>query len=105
MNENTNLYKIVIDDTSYVTKITTKFSNRKKYVPKDPKKIIAVIPGVIHELYIHNGQRVRKNDCLMILEAMKMYNSIKAPMDGTIKSVYVKVKDMVPKGEVLIEFE
>ena len=41
----------------------------------------------------------------MILEAMKMRNRIKAPMDGKVKVVRVAVGEKVTKGQVLIEIE
>ncbi len=100
-----NLEKIVIDDTVYSTSLTGKFQKRKPYVPYNPKLVKAVIPGVILELKVSRGQQVKRNEDLLILEAMKMRNSIIAPHDGVIKSVYVKPGKQVAKNELLIEFE
>ena len=47
MEEKKDLNKILIDDTLYETKLTSSFINRKKYVPKDSRKIFSVIPGLI----------------------------------------------------------
>ena len=44
-------------------------------------------------------------DTLMILEAMKMRNRIKAPLAGKVKAVHVAVGDKVVKGQTLIEIE
>jgi biotin carboxyl carrier protein len=100
-----NLKSLVVDDTQYNTKLNTKFENRKKYTPKNEKHIIAFIPGTIREIYVKQGQQVSKTQDLLVLEAMKMRNTIKAPFSGTIKKIYAKTDGTVPKGELLLEFE
>jgi biotin carboxyl carrier protein len=42
---------------------------------------------------------------MLILEAMKMKNRIFSPINGKIKTVNVKIGDVVPKNELLVEFE
>ncbi|MGE5400151.1 MAG: biotin/lipoyl-containing protein [Ignavibacteriales bacterium] len=105
MTDNTELSKIIIDDTAYTTKVTTKFTRRKPFVPRDPKQVCAVIPGVIRDVFVNKGQRVKRNQNLLVLEAMKMNNSITAPFDGIIKAVNVQTGKQVAKGEVILEFE
>ncbi len=100
-----NIKTLVVDDTAYKTKLNTKFERRKVYVPKNEKHILAFIPGTIREIYVKQGQQVTSSQNLIVLEAMKMRNTIKAPFDGTIKKIYVKSESTVPKGELLIEFE
>ncbi|MCK7537648.1 MAG: biotin/lipoyl-binding protein [Marinilabiliales bacterium] len=68
------LSKIVIDDTSYETRLTSKFRRRKPYVALDPKKIYAFIPGIITKINVYEGQKVLRGQSLVILEAMKMLN-------------------------------
>ena len=51
------------------------------------------------------GDRVRKGDALIILEAMKMELPVRAPADGVIKSVHCKAGDLVKPGIPLIELE
>jgi biotin carboxyl carrier protein len=48
---------------------------------------------------------VKENEQLLILEAMKMENSILSPRDGIIKSISVAKSQAVDKGQLLIEFE
>ncbi len=100
-----NIKTLVVDDTKYRTKLNTKFENRKPYTPKNEKHITAFIPGTIREIYVKQGQRVSRSENLLVLEAMKMRNTIKAPFDGTIKKIYCKSEKNVPKGELLLEFE
>ncbi len=94
-----------IDMTNYETNLTTKFKNRKIYKPADPKVVVTNIPGTINEVFVKSGQKVKKGESLLILEAMKMKNHIVAPFDGTIKCINITQNDMVPKGTVLLRFE
>lgn len=64
----------------------------------------APMPGLIIELKVKDGDAVKQNDPLLILEAMKMENVIKAPGDGVVKHVKVKKGNSVEKNQVLIEF-
>jgi biotin carboxyl carrier protein len=63
------------------------------------------MPGLILEISISEGQEVKENDALLILEAMKMENVIKSPRDGIIKSIKVKQTEAVDINSLLIEFE
>lgn len=97
--------KLNIDMTNYETNLTNKFKNRKAYKPTDPKAVVTNIPGIINEVFVKSGQKVKKGESLLILEAMKMKNHIVAPFDGTIKCINIKPNDMAPKGTVLLSFE
>jgi biotin carboxyl carrier protein len=66
--------------------------------------IKAPMPGLIIALKVKEGDTVKQNDPLLILEAMKMENIIKSAGDGVVKSVKVKKGDSVEKNQVLIEF-
>ncbi|MAZ97260.1 MAG: acetyl-CoA carboxylase biotin carboxyl carrier protein subunit [Flavobacteriales bacterium] len=68
-------------------------------------KLKAPMPGKVLDVLIKTGQVVTKGEGLIILEAMKMENMLKAEQEGTIKSVNVSVGDVVEKNNILIEFE
>ena len=68
-------------------------------------KLKAPMPGKVLEIMVEPGQTIAKGEGLLILEAMKMENMLKAEQDGTIKSVNVSVDDAVEKNNVLIDFE
>jgi biotin carboxyl carrier protein len=68
------------------------------------KDIKAPMPGLILDLKVKAGDEVKKGDVVLILEAMKMENIIKAPGDGTVKEVKVSLKQSVEKNQVLIQF-
>jgi biotin carboxyl carrier protein len=100
------VYKtLVVDDTTYQTRWTVKFARRARYQPPDPKKVLAFIPGVIRGIHVRPGQRVRRGDSLVVLEAMKMLNDITALRDGVVKAVFATVGQMLTKGEVILELE
>jgi biotin carboxyl carrier protein len=93
------------EEGNYRTTFTKKFQNRKAYVPPDPKHIFAFIPGTIIKIHVKEKHKVKKGDPLLVFQAMKMNNIILAPIHGVIKKIYVKVGDMVPKTQMLIEFK
>lgn len=64
----------------------------------------APMPGLIIQLKVKDGDEVKAGDTLLILEAMKMENIIKAPGDAIVKSVKVRMGEGVEKNQVLIEF-
>ncbi|MBA4056601.1 MAG: acetyl-CoA carboxylase biotin carboxyl carrier protein subunit [Marivirga sp.] len=66
--------------------------------------IKAPMPGLIIDLRVREGDHVKTGDPLLILEAMKMENIIKASGDSVVKSVKVKKGDSVEKNQVMIEF-
>ena len=68
------------------------------------KEIKAPMPGLILDLKVAPGDVVKKGDVVLILEAMKMENSIKSPGDGVVKEVMVSLKQSVEKNQVLIQF-
>jgi biotin carboxyl carrier protein len=65
----------------------------------------APMPGLILKILVNPGQQVQKGDPLLILEAMKMENVLKATGAATIKSIRVEERVAVEKGAVLIEME
>jgi crotonobetainyl-CoA:carnitine CoA-transferase CaiB-like acyl-CoA transferase len=77
-------------------------SNRRKRMSAS---VLAPMPGVITEILVSAGDRVREDDELLILEAMKMENPILAPSDGSIREIKVQVKDRVDTNQVLIVLE
>ncbi|PWD98217.1 acetyl/propionyl/methylcrotonyl-CoA carboxylase subunit alpha [Marinilabilia rubra] len=68
-------------------------------------KIVAPIPGRITSVLASPGEKVTKGTPLMILEAMKMENTINALSDGILKNICIHNGDQVKAGQVLVEFE
>ena len=68
-------------------------------------KLKAPMPGKVLEFMVESCHSIANGEGLLILEAMKMENMLKAEQDGIVKSVNVSVGDAVEKNNVLIEFE
>jgi len=64
----------------------------------------APMPGLVLEIVVQPGQEVKKGEALIILEAMKMENVLKANADATIQSIEVTKGIAVEKNQVLIHF-
>jgi biotin carboxyl carrier protein len=94
---------IIIDNVKYKTRLTKKYLARKPYKPLDLKSLLSFIPGTILKIHVTEGQKVKKGDKLLELEAMKMVNHVTAPFDGIVSKLHVKSGDMVPKNYLLIE--
>ena len=65
----------------------------------------APMPGLVLDVLIEEGATTEKGTPLMILEAMKMENVLKATGEAKIKNIPVKKGQNVEKGTILIEFE
>ncbi|MDY3291582.1 MAG: biotin/lipoyl-containing protein, partial [Parolsenella sp.] len=61
----------------------------------------APMPGKILELKHNVGDVVAQNDCVLVLEAMKMENAIVAEHAGTISAIHVTAGQMVNPGDAL----
>lgn len=72
---------------------------------KQVKEIKAPMPGLVLEIAVTDGQQVKEGDRILILEAMKMENSILIHADATIKKVAVTAGQAVEKGQVLVTLE
>ncbi len=64
--------------------------------------IVTPIPGQIISISVALGEKVRTGQKLLVLEAMKLENSITATMDGTIQEILVSEGDVVGQGQALI---
>lgn len=94
-----------IDGTLYKTKLNKKFENRTVWDKPDVKKLISYIPGTITKVFVKKGQKIKKGEKVVILEAMKMQNKILISQDGIVKQVYVKEGQRVPRGELILELK
>ncbi len=65
----------------------------------------APMPGMVLKVLVTPGQQINKGDALVILEAMKMENILKASATATVKAIKVAERTAVEKGAVLIELE
>lgn len=106
----TKSFSFKINGKIYSVKLKDKFDllleklGMNNAVAGKVNSIKAPMPGLIIDLRVKEGDIVKTGDPLLILEAMKMENIIKASGDSVVKSVKVKKGDSVEKNQVLIEF-
>lgn len=72
---------------------------------KHIKEIKAPMPGLVLSIAVNDGQEVHEGDRILILEAMKMENSITVHANAKIRRVAVIAGQAVEKGQVLVELE
>jgi biotin carboxyl carrier protein len=68
-------------------------------------QLIAPLPGTIVDIFIKNGEDVEAGHVVLIIEAMKMKNSIRSTRSGKIAEVLVTVGQTVAHKQVLVRFE
>jgi biotin carboxyl carrier protein len=93
---------------SYVTPVTAPLPPsvaKPRTGAADKKTLTSPINGVVLEIAVKEGQTVRQNDVLFVLEAMKMKTNISSPLNGKVKTIRVKVTDKIEAGQTLLTFE
>lgn len=116
-----NIAKVEVNGTVYEVEIhkevketkTPTIVRRNIPMPKEPKnltttqitKVTTPLPGVIMQIFVKEGDKVNKEDKLLMMEAMKMENTISADKGGIIKKIFVNPGDSVLQGDTLIEIE
>ncbi len=108
---NNKTYTLSINDTVFKVSIADKYDQQvesmglSKIVVQALTHLKAPMPGLVLEIFANVGDQIKEGENLLILEAMKMENIIKAPGDVTIKSILISKGEAVEKAQVLIEFE
>ena len=70
-------------------------------VPAEGTQLTAPMPGMVVEIIKKVGDTVSQGDTILVLEAMKMENSLPSPANGTIKEIRCGAGDNVAKGDLL----
>lgn len=71
---------------------------------KHTDALLAPMPGVVFDILVAAEAVVKKGDPLIVLEAMKMENILRASHDGIVKAIFVLKGDKVDKNKILITF-
>jgi biotin carboxyl carrier protein len=99
---NSNIYEIDISDQLDLLIEEMGLSLGSAQIINDIK---APMPGLILDVLVQVGDTVKEGDYLLVLEAMKMENTLTALGDGVVKSVLVIKGEKVEKNQLLIEIE
>ena len=74
-------------------------------IEKKVNDIKAPMPGMVLQIMVENGQKIKKGDAIVVLEAMKMENILKSPADGIIRKIHVSMGDKVEKNQVMVNLD
>ncbi len=109
LTENNGLYQVNVLGQNIPVHVEDERERRLKELVKSSKSgpsemvIMAPIPGLVVKVIVKEGDVVQKGDALLILEAMKMENIIKAPGDFKVQKISVTEKEAVHQEQALIQ--
>lgn len=130
-NVSTNLYHVIKDHRSYSVEFLGKEDGRQRIMVNGNlyeaetidkfdellkslgmekggtgkvNELKAPMPGLVLQIDVKPGDSLKKGDRVLVLEAMKMENVIKAPADVTVASVEVEKGKTVDKNQVMVRF-
>jgi biotin carboxyl carrier protein len=73
-----------------------------KPVAAGGKAVTSPLPGVIIDIKVNIGDKVKAGQEVAVLEAMKMENSIEADMEGTVTAIHVNKGDSILEGDPIV---
>ena len=91
--------------TSKSSKIQEEEIKQENIISSPLVGVVYLSPEPTKPFYIKEGQHVKQGDVLMLIEAMKTFNEIKAPKSGVVKKIFALNSQPVEFGETLIIFE
>ncbi len=110
-NPNTREFSCKVDGVTFKGKgmtdldlLVDKLGFRAKS-KSNAKEIKAPMPGLVLDILTAVGEEKEPGDNILILEAMKMENILKAEGEGKVVEILVKKGDSVQKGQLLVRFD
>jgi biotin carboxyl carrier protein len=104
-------YTVTTDDHRLVAQATDEHTQRLRDMDASrlhrtgPLRLIAPMPGLIVRVEVQPGDAVEVGRALVVMEAMKMENELRATGAGTVTRVHAQAGVAVEKGTVLLEIE
>lgn len=105
----TKTHQLKINGKTISVKLEDKYDELLKKLGMDAASsqkigdLKAPMPGLVVNIPVSEGDVIKKGDVLLILEAMKMENALKAVADATVKKIVVKTGQAVDKNQILIQ--
>ncbi len=105
------LFTIKVNNNIYTLEVKDKFDFLLEKLGMENLSMPALnnlkspMPGLVLSIEVTPGQMVKKGDSLLVLEAMKMENVLKAFSNGIVKKVLAESGKIVEKNQTLIEFQ
>ncbi len=106
VQSNSIAHTVIIGDRKYLVEKKPAFlgPGEEKVRPKK-KEVRITMPGRVVAVHVENNEEVKQGQAILILEAMKMQNEIKAPQTGRVCNLRVKPGETVEAGTVLFTLE
>ncbi len=110
-DSSTKTFTLKVNGDLYEVQIKDKFDQLMEQMgfnsgaQKMIRELKAPMPGLVIDIRVQPGDIVKKGDAVLVLEAMKMENVLKAAGDAVVKSIAVEKGMSVEKNHVLIVFE
>ena len=111
VHRNDLIYTVIINGNVYNVEIETSLKKLNTLWSEAPHKkqldmeVRSPMPGMVVRCEVKEGEKIAAGDGLLILEAMKMENEIRATIEGTVKKILVFDRQVVEKGELLLLIE
>ena len=93
---------VFLDGRAYVVAASGQTSTRGA-TADDANALAAPMPATVVKIEVTPGQTVQRDDLLVMLEAMKMELTIRAPRDGVVKAIHCRAGEIVQPGVPLLE--
>jgi len=95
---------VFLDGRTFVVSDTTDDARRRSSIDEQGA-LTAPMPATVLSINVAAGQAVKRNDVVMVLEAMKMELPIRSPRDGVVKAIRCEAGELVQPGATLVELE
>ena len=99
VNGETYLVTVMDEQIQKLIKVSPEKFHKKELAVR------AVMPGLVIDVTVKEGDAVKAGDALLVVEAMKMQNEVKTPQEGIVKKILVQKDKTVNSGDILIIIE
>ena len=99
------LYDIQIDGNHLSAEVVMGFQTPSKPITRRIGNILSPMPGLIVDIMVKIGDKVKKGETLLIQEAMKMQMKLRAPAEGIVTSISTSPGSQVDKGVLLVSLD
>ena len=101
-DENRIYVQVFEGGRKYETHSSVKMELRKPWQKPNPQEIRSVIPGSVLSFFVQEGEAVARDQEIMVYEAMKMHNVVRAPFGGVVEKITVQCGDRLQKGVLMM---
>lgn len=103
--DNTRCYVALDGEYYIVERAGPSKSGARGAVAEQENSVASPMPGLLVKLFVKAGDRVRKGMAIAIVEAMKMENELRSPLDGVVKDVNFKEGEQVDALRPIVHIE